>query len=267
MNALAPITTAAGLDLRATFARDGYLILPGFADSDMLARLQTATQAELAAKRPPLEYESANDYAGRQVQADEFSDSQSIQPTGTTVRRLLEAFGRDDIFAEWAKSPALLAIMQTLLGEQLLLVQNHHNCIMTKHPQGGTRTGWHRDTRYWHYTRPELVNAWLALDAESPDNGGLRIIPGSHVIEFEPDRLDDALFLRDDERNQELIAKALPLTLQPGDLLLFHSHLLHAAGANRTDQIKHSLVFTYRAADNPPLPGTRSMRLPDIALN
>lgn len=237
------------------FEREGYLVLHAFAPAAQLARLQRAAHKELAARREPVEYESLADYPGLPERA---------QSTGTTVRRLLQAYERHPAFAQWAQAPAIVQVMRQLLGEDIRLVRNHHNCLMTKHPQGGSRTGWHRDTRYWHFQRPELVNAWLALDAESPDNGGLRIVPGSHRIDFEPERLDAALFLRDDARNQDLLRHALPVRLQPGDVLLFHSHLLHAAGANRTDRIKHSLVFTYRATDNTPLADTRSARLADI---
>jgi len=242
-----------------TFAREGCLVLPGFAPVAELRELQQVARAELAAGRPPLEFESLADYPGL--------PSQVKTGSGTTIRRLLQAYDRHAAFAAWATDPAIVEVMRDLLGEAILLVRNHHNCLMTKHPQGGSRTGWHRDTRYWQFTRPELINAWLALDAESPDNGALRVVPGSHLLELSLERLDDALFLREDPSNQDLLATAVSLNLAPGDVLLFHSHLLHAAGNNRTSNVKHSLVFTYRAADNPPLPGSRSARLADVPLS
>lgn len=240
-----------------TFRAQGYLVLPGLAPAGALAGLQRAARAELAAGQAPLEYESEADYPG----LPELTLSE-----GTIVRRLLQAYDRHPIFAAWATAGVLVNRVRSLLGDDLCLVRNHHNCVMTKHPQGSSRTGWHRDTRYWFYTRPELVNAWLALDEERPDKGALHVIPGSHALYIEPDRFDEALFLRDDPRNRDLIAFAKPLTLNPGDVLLFHSHLMHAAGNNRTDRVKHALVFTYRARDNAPLPETRSDRLPDIPL-
>ena len=67
--------------------------------------------------------------------------------------------------------------------------------------------------------------------------------------------------------NQQLLDAAIPVPLRKGDLLLFHSNLFHAAGRNTTDKTKYSLVFTYRGADNPPLPGKRSSALPDILMD
>ncbi len=259
MNTVAA-TTPAGLTpaQQAIFARDGYLVLPCFAAADVLEELRQVARDELAARCGPLEYESLADYPGLPASVNTES--------GETIRRLLQAHDRHPAFAAWAGSAPLIAVIQSLLGDDIYLVRNHHNCLMTKHPQGGSRTGWHRDTRYWHFSRPELVNAWLALDPESEDNGGLRVVPGSHRLDLPLERLDDALFLRDDPSNQELLATAVTVNLSPGDVLLFHSHLLHAAGNNRTGSVKHSLVFTYRAADNPPQPGSRSSRQADIAL-
>jgi phytanoyl-CoA hydroxylase len=51
-----------------------------------------------------------------------------------------------------------------------------------------------------------------------------------------------------------------------GDALFFPSRLFHAAGRNASSAVKFSLVFTYRAADNPPVAGTRSAASPEIFL-
>jgi phytanoyl-CoA hydroxylase len=49
-------------------------------------------------------------------------------------------------------------------------------------------------------------------------------------------------------------------------VLFFHCRLLHAAGNNQTTDTKLSVVHTYHAPDNPPLPGTRSATLPAVPL-
>jgi len=54
--------------------------------------------------------------------------------------------------------------------------------------------------------------------------------------------------------------------LEPGDVLFFHCRLFHAAGHNRGTHTKYSAVFTYRALDNVPLPGSRSAGQSDVVL-
>jgi phytanoyl-CoA hydroxylase len=157
--------------------------------------------------------------------------------------------------------------LRQLLGPQIALSQAHHNCVMTKDPAYSSLTSWHRDIRYWSYERPELVSVWLALGEERPDNGCLIVLPGTHVMTFDTERLDAAQFLRTDvAANAELLRTQVQVELEPGDVLFFHCRLFHAAGSNRSAQTKFSMVFTYHAVDNQPLPGTRSAGVPEIML-
>jgi phytanoyl-CoA hydroxylase len=152
-------------------------------------------------------------------------------------------------------------------SERILLSQCHHNCVMTKSPGFSSVTLWHQDVRYWAFERPELVSVWLALGAETAENGALRVIPGTHREMLPADRYDDALFLRHDlPENQALIARARTVELEQGDVLIFHSRAFHAAGRNQTDRVKLSGVFTYHTADNHPLPHTRSACYASIEL-
>jgi len=49
-------------------------------------------------------------------------------------------------------------------------------------------------------------------------------------------------------------------------VLFFHAKTLHSASRNYSTQTKYSAVFTFRAASNHPLPGTRSAELPELTL-
>jgi phytanoyl-CoA hydroxylase len=105
------------------------------------------------------------------------------------------------------------------------------------------------------------------LRDETVENGCLLVIPGSHRTQIDPDGLDAAQFLKPDyPANQSLLAQAVAVPLKAGDVLLFSSNLFHAAGRNQTGQTKFSMVFTYRALDNPPIAGSRSASLPEIEL-
>ena len=241
------------------FHEDGFVVVRGLADAHRCAALLAVAREHLARDLPPVEYEAQLHYPGAPASLE--------APGGRTVRRLLQACARDALFREWATSPPVANRLHQLLGEQILLSQAHHNCVMTKQPRYSSLTGWHQDIRYWSFQRPELISVWLALGRETPDNGCLSFIPGTHRMAFDATRLDADLFLRVDlAENQALIARRQTPELEPGDGVFFHSRTFHAAAANRSDATKFSLVFTYRAADNPPLPGTRSSSLPEIAL-
>jgi len=242
----------------ARFAKHGYLIVKNLCEPQRIKSMHHTISASLSPALAPVEYEADVHYPGA-------PDSRSA-PGGDTPRRLLNAIARNDIFRSWAVCANVADQVRNLLRSPYIQVsQNHHNCIMTKFPGYGSETGWHQDIRYWSFDRPELVTSWLALGDEYEQNGSLTVIPGSHRMEFGRGQFDAALFFRTDvEKNRQLMESAQVLELTAGDVLLFHSRLLHSAGRNRTNAVKLSVVFTYHCADNCPIVGTRSAEHPDI---
>ncbi|HEY0338819.1 MAG TPA: phytanoyl-CoA dioxygenase family protein [Burkholderiales bacterium] len=241
------------------FQSEGYAVVRDLVVAEVRNRMLEVARADLAAKVPPLEYEADTQYPGAPASRD--------APGGRTVRRLLQAYARDPVFSAWATSPGLREHLQPLLGPNVQLSQAHHNCVMTKDPTYSSVTSWHRDIRYWAFERPDLVSVWLALGPERLGNGCLLVLPGTHAMNFGPEQLDSDQFLRIDvERNRTLLAKQVAVELDPGDVLFFHCRLFHAAGQNQTAETKYSVVYSYHAADNRPVPGSRSAALPDVPL-
>ncbi|MCX7199560.1 MAG: phytanoyl-CoA dioxygenase family protein [Proteobacteria bacterium] len=261
---IAPGSAALGPAERATFEHDGLLVLRAWSPPELVAAAREAAVHQLDTRQPPLELEAEVGYPG--------APASTSTPGGQTVRRLLRAHDRGEAFRALATSTALGQVLRELMlpaggNGSVLMAQAHHNCVMTKMPSYSSQTNWHQDVRYWSYRRPELISAWFALGSETDENGCLSFIPGTHRMNFGRDRLDDQLFLRTDrEDNQALIASAVAPALAAGDLVLFHCRLFHAAGRNRTQATKFSLVCTYRAEDNLPLPGTKSASTQDVAV-
>ncbi|MDT8409593.1 MAG: phytanoyl-CoA dioxygenase family protein [Wenzhouxiangellaceae bacterium] len=245
-------------DWLQVFWRDGFVVLPGLCEPQCLRSMKDRIAADLESGRGPVEYEAEVGYPGAPATLE--------VPGGRTVRRLRDALGRDPVFREWACCRALLDPVRSLLGSHSVrVVRAHHNCIMTKQPEYSSATAWHQDIRYWSFQRPDLINVWTALGHESQDNGGMRLIPGSHRLIMDDAVFDRQRFFRDDRpSNQALIEQSVQADLAPGDVLLFHAALLHSAGRNRCGEQKLSVVFSYRRHDNLPLPGSRSAECADL---
>jgi len=238
---------------------EGYVVVPGFVPPGELTQLNRAARAQLAAGAEPLEFEADLRYPG--------APPSRAAAGGETVRRLLDAYGRDPVFARWGTAPAVRDWMQAYFGERVLMSRAHHNCMMTKHPLYGSLTAWHRDIRYWSFEREDLVSVWLALGEEQIDNGALWFVPGSHRMGFDAERFDAAKFFRTDRAdNAEVLRAADSPRLAPGDAVFFHCNTLHSAGKNRTDAVKFSLVYSYHGASNAPKAGTRSASKPELDL-
>lgn len=233
------------------FEKNGFLLLRDFADQQMCEQvLQTAKEHIEAMDEP---YESEQEYLG--------IDGKPI------LRRLRQAYHRHKDFAQWMRVRKIRPILRQLLGQSPVLVLAHHNSIMTKMPSRTSRTEWHQDIRYWNYQNDELISVWLALGNETHDNGVLEFIPGSHKMQFAPSQFDAKLRFREDlKKNLELIAQKVHFELNKGDVVLFHSKVLHAAGENKTFEPKISFVYTVRALSNKPRHGTRSAEYKEFIL-
>jgi len=248
-------------DESEAFHRDGFLIRRGLIDDAQATDLVSLIDRSLKPALAPVEFEADVHYPG--------APESRVAPGGNTPRRLLHAYSRDEQFQAIGRHPKIVDTLKSLMGtDEILLSQNHHNCVMTKHPGYSSVTSWHQDIRYWRFDRPELISIWLALGPENSDNGCLLVLPGSHQWELDPGRFDASLFLRTDlPENEALLDTAVPVELERGDVLFFHSKTLHAAGQNQSETVKRTLVYTYRSGDNLPIPETRSSVFDDIPVS
>ena len=106
----------------------------------------------------------------------------------------------------------------------------------------------HQDSHYFPFD-PEgpVVGAWLAVTESSTENGCLYVVPGSHTEpahEHVPDRRPDANLGYMEIVDYDL-ASAEPVEMQPGDLLLFDSFLMHFSRDNLSARRRGAMVCHY----------------------
>ena len=95
-----------------------------------------------------------------------------------------------------------------------------------------------------------------------------RSCPGTHRWRSDRRASTSELFLREDlPENQALIATRVTpdAANRATSCSSIAAHSMRPAAIS-TDAVKLSLVFTYHAADNHPLPGTRSASVPSVAV-
>lgn len=243
------------------FRANGFVVIPNFITVQECAIMHQRITHSLTDPGDPYELESTVGYPG--------APSPKTTMGKTAIRRLLDAYSRDPLWKEFAHNPKLLQYIRTLLGsDDISLTRSHHNCLMTKMPKWSSYTAWHQDIRYWSFEKPNLINAWLSITAESKSNGCLQVIPGSHQIEFSKHQFDEQQFFRHKlTDNQSLLKQAIALESNPGDLLLFDSRLLHSAQSNQSNKPKFSLVFSYKLKSNKALADTKSSALDEVNLD
>ena len=243
----------------SAFQRDGFAIERGLIEPEIVQQILTITRRDLAEAVDPVELEVDVEYPGSPASKDDDG--------GMTIRRLKNALARGPVFTDLLGHSKITTRIRQLLGPDVYVPMAHHNCIMTKHPSHSSDTGWHQDVRYWSFEQQNLINVWVALGDEYPENGGLSLIPGTHAHDIQQSQLDDELFLRTDlSENKKWLGAAVSLNLAAGDVLFFHARTFHSASRNHTDKTKYSVVFTFRPADNKPIAGSRSASLPELRL-
>lgn len=200
---------------RQHFEHTGYLLLPGFFDAGWIAGLATIVE------RVFQQWLQANRTACIEQR---LINMHSLTSPGYFVRRFAERIAFFNLIA----NERLVALARDLFGDDLYF----HNTQLFFNPIGTERQPyWHRDLQYGPFDEnqqqrllPELLN----LHARIPllPERGLELIPGTHRRWDTP--LERSVRLEaGGRRHFEDLPDGQCFDLRPGDLLIFHAHMLH----------------------------------------
>jgi len=249
------------------FNKDGFIVLRGFVEAEQCDAILNVAKEHLEQKVEPIETEIGYDSRSKAYRTNVTDYGSKTDEEHIIVRRLRQVYERSPLFKAWMEDEKLRPILQQVLDDKVVLTTAHHNSIMTKMPHFSHATAWHQDRRYWSYSNDNLVSVWLALDSETSENGVLEFIPGSHKMVFSVEQFDEKEYFSEvNEENKRLIAKKASTDLKKGDVVLFHSLLLHRANKNATDQAKISFVYTVKGEKTEAIKGSRSATFPEIPL-
>lgn len=141
---------------------------------------------------------------------------------------------RDPVLVDLLTYPETLNVLAQLGYPKPKL----HNYYVSTKPPGAEALPWHSDL-FYDYDKIEPAELFMIyyLQDTSPDNGCLRVVPGSH------------LWPRDKREAQAHNASALPdkidVPVQAGDLFIGDRRILHATHANGSDAWRTCLTIAY----------------------
>ena len=198
---------------------DGYLVLDGFMSADLLRRLR---------ERVEQLFVEEGDAAGAEFKQE------------PDCRRLANLVDKGAVFREVIAHPRLLEFVRHVLGPAIKLSSLN---ARSANPGGGAQP-LHADMAavadakgFW------VCNTVWMLDDYTPDNGALRLVPGSHRWGRLPqEALADPLV---NHPEQVLI------TGRAGSVVVLNAHAWHAGTANRTGCPRTSLHAFYCRRDRP----------------
>jgi len=155
-----------------------------------------------------------------------------------------ELVARDPFWVRRVSDDRLLDIAEQFVGPDIALFASHYIC---KPGYSGRPVLWHQDGAHWPLQPMEVVTLWLAVDDSTPENGGLRLIPGSHREDLPELRArgDFDSVLGSESATDVDESLAVDLTLSAGDVEVHHPNIMHGSRANTSPKRRCGLTIRY----------------------
>jgi len=173
---------------------------------------------------------------------------------GGTVRLSLWNQPGDGIYGAFARCNRIVDTVELLLDDE---PYHYHSKMIMKDARVGGAWAWHQDYGYWYQNgvlTPNLVSAFIAVDPATKENGCLQVIAGSHHC----GRIEHAVTGDQAGADQERVDAIMErmehryVEMQSGDVLFFHSNLLHRSDRNQSKNPRWSMICCYNARSNDP---------------
>ncbi|MEM1271714.1 MAG: phytanoyl-CoA dioxygenase family protein [Bacteroidota bacterium] len=214
--------------LLAEFNREGYVVARGLFDQEEA----TWYRDHFMHLRETGTY--PGDFAGINTDSDD-----------PLVRypRLIHMHRWDEASRDWMLDERIVSILETLLGEPMLGVQT----MLYFKPPGARGQALHQDQFYLQAKPGGCIAAWMALDEVDEANGCLRVVPKTQDLPILCIEQADTTqsFTGETVRIPEG-TEAVPVRMQPGDVLFFGGQIVHGSYPNDTaDRFRRALIGHY----------------------
>ena len=216
------------------YNEDGYLILSGFFNKEEASKLYQIAIEDSAVSKNAI---NVNDSSGKRSKL-----SLWYKPG-------------NDIYGLLTRGETLVNSVNQLLDGDAP-VCHFHSKLMQKEPRVGGAWEWHQDYGYWYkneFLLPnQMMSVMVAITDANQENGCLQVIKGSHKL----GRVEHGFAgeqVGASQRYVDLSLKTMELVyveLKAGDVLFFHSNLLHRSEANLSDKPRWSMISCYNRASN-----------------
>lgn len=221
--------------------REGFTVLRGFADADTC---REQLQAAIMLSRAKAGGNAPSDATDVYVVPEGHPSAAAANPEDFVAK--LFKLHRRDPFVTFVRDPRLLSMLTSLLGDDVDVFLSQ---FIFKAPEAYGQP-WHQDSYYFPFSASHQIGVWLAVTRATLANGCLWVVPGSHrepIHTHVPDDRPNATqaYTRIVDHDT---SGAVPMEMQPGDLLLFDSHLMHSSTDNETDEVRAAYVVHYSRA-------------------
>lgn len=250
--------------MQAAWARDGFLVLDGFAGADACAALRASARALIEGFDPDENRVAFSAHAQSHARADYFRDSGdkvrffveegAVGPDGALNRPKVRAVNKighalhdlDPVFSAFSRDSRLAETAADLGMADPVLAQS---MVICKQPEIGGEVDLHQDATFLHSEPVSVIGFWVALEAADRENGCLFALPGGHRAglkrrfhyqhgDLVMDVLDDSLWDMGGE---------VALEAPEGTLVALHGLVPHRSGPNLSARSR--MAYALHAVD------------------
>jgi phytanoyl-CoA hydroxylase len=226
------------------YKRDGVIVVPEVLGTEVLARLRQVVAELVACSAKTTQHTAVYDLEPGHT------------PAEPRVRRIKAPHKVHAVFDEVVRSPAVIAILQALLGPGLRL---HNSKLNMKSARYGSPVEWHQDWAFYPHTNDDVLAIGVLLDDTDLSNGPMLVTPGTHtgpVFDHHDKEGRFAGMIDPDDIGPE-IARAVPCMGPAGSMSFHHVRALHGSALNTSDRQRNLLLYEVAASDAWPLLGLR----------
>lgn len=231
---------------RARFETDGFFIERAMIEPDAVARIEDEVIASIRANPPRAEGRQSIYFADRDYLVH---CETAPSPTARNPEDLVAKVFNCHLYGETrriAQCPEIVDRIEEILGGDLDCFQSQ---FIFKNP-GVIGQPWHQDSLYFDFTHQPQVGVWLALSRATLENGCLWVLPGSHrerIHRHVPDRRPEANKGYLEIVDHDFDARRA-VTMEKGDVLFFHSFLMHMSTDNIANERRAAMVYHFGRA-------------------
>lgn len=229
-----------------SFDRDGYLLLENMFSQYEIETLQRET-GRLLADPQGLEEETI-----------------ITEPSGREIRSIFAIHRQSALMQRLAADERLAGVARYLLGDEVYL---HQSRLNYKPGFQGKEFYWHSDFETWHtedgMPRMRALSASVLLAENTPNNGPLMVMPGSHRVfatcvgrtpadHYKTSLKSQQFGVPDEETLAELAHKngiVAPIG-KPGTVILFDCNTMHGSNGNITPFPRANAFMVFNAVSN-----------------
>ena len=157
---------------------------------------------------------------------------------------------RNSKFMALAKEKRLINIISKLFRKDVKAYRLYRSLSVFKNSKVILKSALHQDMLYWKGGMNKL-SVWIALDETTKQSGALIFIPGSHnkiqKHSFDGRKGKKAIniSIQNIDDSQKIISE-----VNVGDIIIFHSCVIHGSEENILGNERYSLTFSYQPASD-----------------